>query len=123
MIRAVVLLACLGLAACASGSEQAGEAGSDSILVPAASIDDPGGADPGRLLHLADADVRQILGEPEFVWVEAGAAMLRYRGQGCFVDVFLYRDEGVTFVEIHGENLDDRARRACFRTLVRSTTS
>jgi hypothetical protein len=116
MIRAALLFViCLGLAACASGS-----AGPE---VEAPSIDDPTGPGPDQLLHLVDTDVRQILGEPEFVWVEADAAMWRYRGQGCFVDVFLYPGEGVTFVDVHGDDLDDTARDACFRGLVKTVKS
>jgi hypothetical protein len=123
MIRAALLFVCLGLAACATGSAEVGEAEAETVLVPAPSIDDPTGPGPDQLLHLVDADVRQILGEPEFVWVEADAAMWRYRGQGCFVDVFLYPGEGVTFVDVHGDDLDDTARNACFRDLVKTVKS
>jgi hypothetical protein len=122
MIRAAVILLCLGLAACAAGD--AASTDGDQVLVAAPSLDRPSGPgpDPDQLLHLADADVRQMLGEPEFVWVEAGAAMWRYRGQGCFVDIFLYPNEGVTFVDVHGDDLDDEARQACFRRLLERET-
>jgi hypothetical protein len=123
MIRAALLFViCLGLAACAPGSAGP-EAETETVLVPASSIDNPTGPGPDQLLHLVDTDVRQILGEPEFVWVEADAAMWRYRGQGCFVDVFLYPGEGVTFVDVHGDDLDDTARNACYRDLVKTVKS
>jgi len=118
MIRILACLVVLALAACASGNGVATN-GADDMLTPAPSLDHPGDDGPNQLLHLADTDVRQMLGEPEFVWVEAGAEMWRYRGQGCFVDVFLYPDQGVTFVDVHGDDLDSYAREACYRSLVK----
>lgn len=123
MKSVLALLACLIVVACTTGGSQDGAEAFDTVLVPAPSIEDPAGPKPDELLHLAHADVRQILGEPEFVWAEADASMWRYRGPDCFVDVFLYVGLGVTFVDVHGEGLDQRARDACYRTLVKPTTS
>jgi hypothetical protein len=123
MIRVSSLLFCLIVTACAAGGGGAGGLAPETDLVMAPSIDDPTGPGPDQLLHLVDDDVRQILGEPEFVWVEADAAMWRYRGPGCFVDVFLYPGQGVTFVDIHGDDLDERARDACYRKMLKPVTS
>lgn len=123
MIRAAILVFCLALAACAAETDPAanGDAEKSGLPAPAAapSADEPLGPGPDELLHLSDDEVRQILGEPAFVWGETGAALWRYRGKDCYLDLFLYPDEGVTFVEVHGDNLDGRARQTCYQSLVK----
>ncbi len=119
MMRFAALALCLAAAACA-GNKQADTAEMLEIE-PAMSIQSPGssGVGPDQLLHKAGTEVRTILGEPEFIWSEDGAAMWRYRGSDCYVDVFLYEGEGVTYVDVQSQGTDERARDACFRTIIK----
>ena len=119
MMRFAALAMCLTIAACA-GKEPADTAETPGIE-PAVSIQSPGskGVGPDQLLHKADTEVRTMLGEPEFIWSEDGAAMWRYRGADCYVDVFLYEGEGVTYVDVQSQGTDERARDACFRTIIK----
>lgn len=119
MIRLAAPLLGFALIACVSPT------GSETVETPyVASIDDvrlPAGVgpEPAQLISLPDGDVRNMLGDPDFVWSESGAAMWRYQGSGCYVDVFLYDGQGVTFVDVHGDDLDERARAACFRAMIK----
>jgi len=108
----------LALVACTAGPMQnpsssgarkdfaAVEAG-DAMLIDA----------PESLLNLSELDLKNAMGEPQFVWVEADAEMWRYDSQACALFVYLY-PEGVRHVDIQSDGLDDAERAACFRDLV-----
>ena len=116
----------LALAACTSGSalQTARALGDRTVGEPSATALALLANAPARtrradsLLALDAEAVRAMIGEPEFVWTEQGAAMWRYRGEACFVDVFLYEGAGVTYVDVRGEGLDEGARDACFLGLL-----
>ncbi len=119
MTRFAILVLCLTVAACAA-NKSAGTTDTPEIE-PAASIQSPAddSVGPDQLLHKADTEVLTMLGEPEFIWSEDGAAMWRYRGANCYVDVFLYEGEGVTYVDVQSQGTDERSRDACFRTIIK----
>jgi hypothetical protein len=106
----------LALAACTAGSTHGTSTGDfdvaaveapDAMLVSA----------PDSLLHLSEADLKSTMGEPEFVWEEAGASMWRYDATGCAVFVYLYPD-GVRHVDVRGEGLSASERSDCFHNMV-----
>ena len=108
----------LALVACTAGPMQDSDssgAGKDFASVEAgdAMLIDA----PESLLHLSELDLKNAMGEPQFVWVEADAEMWRYDSQACALFVYLYPD-GVRHVDIQGDGLDDAERAACFRDLV-----
>ncbi len=72
---------------------------------------------PDSLMHYSEAELMSTMGEPEFVWQEAGASMWRYDSSGCSVFVYLYSD-GVRHVDIRGEGMDAAQRRDCFHNLM-----
>lgn len=120
-MRLSALTLSLALVACTAGSvndpQSAAQPDVAAALVDAPALE----ALPDRrsaLMALDEAGVRALMGEPEFVWSESGAAMWRYRGMACFVDVFLYEGSGVTYVDVRGDGLDDIGRSDCFRRLV-----
>ena len=118
-LRAVMLS--FALAACTAGSaqEQAATATTQArpaVVVPVSVPVLPHTID--SLLALDGEDVRALIGEPEFVWSEAGAEMWRYRGESCFLDVFLYEGDGVTYVDVRGEMLAEPPRSECFQELI-----
>jgi len=124
MSRLPALTISLALAACTAGPMQ------ESVETPAAAVLLPvpvqGPAIPDHvqaLIALNEGAVRDLIGEPEFVWNQAGASMWRYRGQACFLDVFLYDGQGVTFVDVRGEGIDNVTRANCFRSLVEARTA
>lgn len=47
-------------------------------------------APPPRLMGLGHAEVVDILGQPAFQRHDAPALLLRYRGEACILDLFLY---------------------------------
>ena len=77
---------------------------------------------PDGLLHFSADELVSTMGEPAFVWDEAGASMWRYDATGCAVFVYLYPD-GVRHVDVRGEGLDATQRRDCFRNLVADRTN
>lgn len=131
--RAVAILACLALAACAAPGGAAGRRTTGNSPAPAAtkpghpaatSSATPAGrppaqrpgspppVDPARLKGLGTAHVRELLGEPGMLRREPPAEVWQYHGLGCVVDVFLYEDNGaqrVTYVQVR--SLDDGSPR------------
>lgn len=122
MRRIPALTLSLTLAACTAGPmhDTAETPTSAALMLPAP---DQGPSVPSHveaLIALDEIGVRDLIGEPEFVWTQPGAAMWRYRGQACFLDVFLYEGQGVTFVDVRGEGIDDQTRSNCFPSLVKA---
>jgi hypothetical protein len=113
----------LALGACSPGAAQHEDAAApaqpaDAALASTATTGGGPPSGPQGLLHLDEEGVRRLMGDPEFVWSEPDAAMWRYRGQACFVDVFLYPGKGVTYVDVRGDGFGSPNRDACFRSLV-----
>ena len=115
------LVAASALAFAACGVESPGPSVSPGVPVAAAGHDRQ--ARPRALAGLDAVAVRDMLGEPEFVWRQPGAAMWRYRARACLVDVFLYDGDGVAHVEIRGEGLDEEDRSACLRRLLETRSA
>lgn len=134
--RAVAILACLALAACAAPGGPAGRTTGNgpapaatkpghpaatatptptampASLPPAQRPGSPPPVDPARLKGLGTAHVRELLGEPGMLRREPPAEVWQYHGLGCVVDVFLYEDNGaqrVTYVQVR--SLDDGSPR------------
>ncbi len=82
---------------------------------PELKIDD----DPGQLMGLEGAALKELLGEPGYRREDADARVWQYRGHDCMLDVYLYRDgeespHYVTYYEFRG----DGGGRMCFRALL-----
>lgn len=120
MRRIPALTLSLALAACTAGPmhDTAETTPSAADMLPAAEQGPSVPRHVEALIALDEGGVRDLLGEPEFVWTQPGAAMWRYRGQACFLDIFLYDGQGVTFVDVRGDNIDDVTRSNCFPNLV-----
>ena len=106
----------LALVACTAGSTHGPSTGD----VDVAAVEAPDAmlvSAPESLLHLSEADLKSTMGEPEFVWEEAGASMWRYDATGCAVFVYLYPD-GVRHVDVRGEGLSASERSDCFHDMV-----
>ncbi len=122
MSRLPALTIAFALVACTAGPVPE-QAPPQAVVLPAP---DAGPAVPGHvqaLISLDAAGVRDLLGDPEFVWDQEGAEMWRYRGQACFLDVFLYDGQGVTFVDVRGDGIDDATRSQCFAKLAEAHAS
>ena len=120
MRRLPTLTLCLALVACTAGPvQEPSVTPSAAVMLPVPEQQGPVVPNHVQALISLDEDaVRDLIGEPEFVWTQVGSAMWRYRGQACFLDVFLYDGQGVTFVDVRGDNIDDATRANCFRGLV-----
>lgn len=121
MSRLPALTIAFALVACTAGPvpDQAATP-SAALMLP---VPDSGPVVPSHvqaLISLDEAGVRDLLGEPEFIWDQEGASMWRYRGQACFLDVFLYEGQGVTFVDVRGDGIDDATRSQCFARLAQA---
>ena len=60
---------------------------------------------PQRMLGMSPDDLIRILGEPGFKRRDDPAEIWQYKGAGCFLDVFLYREPGgakVSHVDVRG---------------------
>lgn len=99
--RIAALASTLALAACVAGQpRQAAEPPPDApsptaeaelTAVPRTSPEPPTPLPPPpELTGMNRADVVGILGEPVFQRHDAPALLMRYRGEGCILDLFLY---------------------------------
>jgi hypothetical protein len=60
---------------------------------------------PQRLVGMSPDDLIRVLGEPGFKRRDDPAEIWQYKGAGCFLDVFLYREPGgakVRHVDVRG---------------------
>ena len=110
------------LAACASGTlplSTDSEAGPDGR--PTGNVDAKTGesswkaampwsrvADPKRLIGLSREAVESQLGPAPFVRRDGPVQILRYAGETCFLDVFMYRDDQ----DFHVHHVDARPKGA-----------
>ena len=65
-----------------------------AAVPPAPTVAPAPPAPPPRLLGLAHAEVVDILGQPAFQRHDAPALLLRYLGEACILDLFLYPSAG-----------------------------
>ncbi len=93
----IILTAILGLAACAAPPEpavvsspaHAARSGVNPMLPPSQKRSEVAGG-PSRLKGMNTAQVRALLGNPNFRRRDAPAEIWEYRGHACTLDLFLY---------------------------------
>lgn len=76
----------------------------------------PDAPGPDRLIGLAAADIRKMLGIPDFKRHDPPAQIWQYKKNGCLLDLFLYQDEGqyrVTHVEARGYSVKEISGTEC----------
>ena len=61
----------------------------------ALSVTASGAAEPGRLIGLSRDAVLQTLGRPIFMREDGPAQLWRYPWAECYLEVFLFRDQGI----------------------------
>ena len=71
------------------------------------------------------AQVMALLGAPRFKRQDNPAEIWQYRGPGCFLDIFLYREKGgdayrVRHFETRGEGKKTVSETDCFAGLIKS---
>jgi len=79
-----------------------------------------------RLHGLSVDDLRTMLGMPDFRRHDAAAEIWQYRGSGCILDLFLYRETGgyrVSYAETRDAGLLRGAPAGCLSTVVASRRS
>ena len=79
-----------------------------------------------RLHGLSVDDLRTMLGTPDFRRHDAAAEIWQYRGGGCILDLFLYRETGgyrVSYAETRDAGLLRGAPAGCLSTVVASRRS
>jgi hypothetical protein len=79
-----------------------------------------------RLHGLSADNLRTMLGAPDFRRRDAAAEIWQYRGNGCILDLFLYRETGgyrVTYAEARDAGPLRRAPTGCLSTVVASRRS
>jgi len=73
--------------------------------------------DPTTLVGMPSGAVQAKLGNPSLLRRDGTAQIWQYRGQGCIVDLFLYRrgdgDAQVAFVDMRGPRVDEGQGAAC----------
>ena len=81
-----------------------------------------GAADFATLNGLNAADLRRLLGDPDFRRQEPPAQIWQYRTTECVLDVFLYSDAGGEYHVVHAEIRDRGVVRvsqsSCYGSLV-----
>lgn len=103
-LRSLIASACLGavLTACAgtpapepvsSGSGAVPEAAAPAPAAPAvASLPPLPRIAAGEVLGYSRSDLVAAFGAPVFSRIDKGVEILRFRGESCVLDMFLYRD-------------------------------
>ncbi len=109
---AVALLAGALVAACATRSPEDDVAGrvrpatTGSVVAAApATPSSPPAPDFQGLVGLSAADLRRLLGEPDFRRQESLAEFWQYRTADCVLDLFLYSD-GSAYRVVHADTRD-----------------
>lgn len=73
-----------------------------------------------QLNGLSEAELRHLLGEPDFRRHEAPAEIWQYRGADCILDLFLYRSAGkyrVAYAETHDRGVISVSQSSCYAGL------
>lgn len=109
---AVTLLVGALVAACATRSPENDVAGrvqpattGSAVAAAPATPSSPAAPDFQGLVGLGGADLRRLLGEPDFRRQESLAEFWQYRTADCVLDLFLYRD-GSAYHVVHADTRD-----------------
>ncbi len=109
---AVALLAGALVAACATRSPEDDAAGrvqpataGSAVAAAPATPSSPAAPDFQGLVGLRAADLRRLLGEPDFRRQDSLAEFWQYRAADCVLDLFLYGDGGAYHV-VHADTRD-----------------
>ena len=73
-------------------------------------------------MELSSAEVSERVGRPHFVRRDGPAEVWQYRGEGCFLDLFLYkRGSGfhVKYVDLRSQQLGGDRLRDCLADIIR----
>lgn len=77
--------------------------------------------EPKNLIGLSQFDIRDALGEPNFVRSDDGIEIWQYRASNCILDLFLYPTRNglrVDHTELRGPVLDMPGELDCFEDIV-----
>ena len=72
---------------------------------PVPAIDPKSLPTPQRMVGMTPDELTRLLGEPRFKRRDDPAEIWQYKGERCFLDIFLYRDKGrteVSYVDVRG---------------------
>ena len=117
--RAALLLALLGLAACAPAPrpQLAPRSVAMMDLVPGLPAQPPRANTPGELVGLSGAEVAGLLGTPSLTRHDDPAEVWQYADGGCVLLVFLYGAAGGAGRVSHAETRGTSASAQCFSRL------
>lgn len=90
-------------------------------LAVAAAPPPAAGVEFKQLNGLGEAELRHLLGEPDFRRHETPAEIWQYRGADCVLDLFLYRSAGryrVAYAETHDRGVISVSQSSCYAGLV-----
>jgi hypothetical protein len=84
-----------------------------------------GPVDVGRLAGLDSTQVASLLGPADFRRADGPAEVLQYRGTGCVLDIYLYRDDAgagyrVTYVEARDRQAARTAPQPCLSSVLQA---
>lgn len=135
----VLFLALMGLAACGGGAakEPPGNAAAkspvsaaaeskkkDKVAIAPAEPPEPVNDDPQQFMGLDQPGVSAIIGKPAMIRRDGPAQVWQYRGPGCYLDIFMYRQDNDTFevryVDLRAPELAEDKHRGCLADLIRS---
>ena len=74
-----------------------------------------------RLLGLDDQEITELLGKPKFERNEPPARIWQYQSNECFVDLFLFSQDGditVDHVEVRGKQVEKIDEKVCFASIL-----
>lgn len=74
-----------------------------------------------RLLGLDDQEITELLGKPKFERNEPPARIWQYQSNECFVDLFLFSQDGditVDHVEVRGKQVEKIDENVCFASIL-----
>lgn len=81
----------------------------------------PTGTELKQLAGLSEAELRRLLGAPDFRRREASAQIWQYRSAECVLDLFLYRSAGayrVAYAETHDRGVIRVSQSSCYAGLL-----
>jgi hypothetical protein len=76
-----------------------------------------------RLLGLDDTEITELLGKPKFDRNEPPARIWQFQSDVCFVDLFLFSQEGdltVDHVEVRGKKVEKIDEKICFASILKA---
>ena len=78
---------------------------------------------PMQFMEMTVAQLSEAIGRPHLVRRDGGAEVWQYRGEGCFLDVFLYQQDGVfrvKYVDLRSPTLNKAQLRPCLAGIIRA---